>query len=79
MTEVPNGGQPIAVVSEEGLRGQSACRFLAEHGFAATRMEDIAAAAAVQKASLYYYFDSKKTLLTSLVEGGLAQHSKCSR
>ena len=40
----------------------------AERGFAATRMEDIAAGLGMQKASLYYYFDSKETLLTSLVQ-----------
>jgi len=32
--EVPNSGTPIAVISELGLRGASACRLLAEHGFA---------------------------------------------
>ena len=30
--EVPNSGMPIAVVSENGLRGASACQLLAEHG-----------------------------------------------
>jgi len=30
--EVPNSGMPVAVVSENGLRGASACRLLAEHG-----------------------------------------------
>ncbi len=31
--EVPNGGVPIAVVCEQGIRSVSACRLLAEHGF----------------------------------------------
>jgi len=31
--EVPNSGMPIAVISEWGLRGGSACRLLTEHGF----------------------------------------------
>ena len=31
--EVPNGGTPIAIVAEHGLRSSSACSFLAEHGF----------------------------------------------
>lgn len=32
-SELPNGGTPIAIVCEHGLRGVSACGFLAEHGF----------------------------------------------
>jgi rhodanese-related sulfurtransferase len=31
--EVPNGGTPVAIVAEHGLRSSSACSFLAEHGF----------------------------------------------
>ncbi len=30
--EVPNSGTPVALICEHGLRGVSACRFLAEHG-----------------------------------------------
>ena len=45
-----------------------AAPLFAERGFAATRMEDVAAAAGIKKPSLYYYFDSKEELLTSLVE-----------
>ena len=32
--DVPNSGVPIAVVCEQGIRSVSACRLLAEHGFA---------------------------------------------
>lgn len=32
--EVPNSGMPIAVICEHGVRSVSACRLLAEHGFA---------------------------------------------
>ena len=32
MGEVPNGGSPVAVVCEHGIRSASACRFLTEHG-----------------------------------------------
>jgi rhodanese-related sulfurtransferase len=32
IAEVPNSGSPVAVICEHGLRGVSACRFLAEHG-----------------------------------------------
>jgi rhodanese-related sulfurtransferase len=33
VTEVPNGGMPVAVICEHGLRSSSACSFLAEHGY----------------------------------------------
>ena len=33
LAEVPNSGTPIAVICEFGLRSESACRLLAEHGF----------------------------------------------
>ena len=33
IAEVPNSGTPVAVLCEHGLRGVSACGFLAEHGF----------------------------------------------
>jgi len=32
IAEVPNSGTPVAVLCEHGLRGVSACGFLAEHG-----------------------------------------------
>jgi rhodanese-related sulfurtransferase len=33
VAEVPNGGTPIAIVAEHGLRSSSACSFLVEHGY----------------------------------------------
>ncbi len=33
VAEVPNGGTPIAIVAEHGLRSASACSILAEHGY----------------------------------------------
>lgn len=33
LEELPNGGTPIAVISEQGHRSLSACGLLAEHGF----------------------------------------------
>ncbi len=33
LPEVPNGGVPLAVVCEKGLRSAAACRLLAEHGY----------------------------------------------
>lgn len=40
----------------------------AARGFAATRMEDVAAAAGLSKAALYLYFPSKDALFRALVE-----------
>ena len=31
--EIPNSGTPVAVLSEKGIRGESACKLLAEHAF----------------------------------------------
>jgi len=33
LTEIPNSGMPIAVISESGQRSLSACQRLAEHGY----------------------------------------------
>ncbi len=42
-----------------------------EKGFAATRLDDIAARAGVSKGTLYLYFDSKAALLKAVVEDGM--------
>ena len=39
-----------------------------EHGFAASRMEEIASRAGVSKGALYLYFDSKEALFKALIE-----------
>jgi AcrR family transcriptional regulator len=49
---------------------EAASRLLAEHGYAETRLEDIAAAAGVTKQLLYQHFPSKKALHLAL----LAKH-----
>jgi AcrR family transcriptional regulator len=55
----------------------SAARDLfAEKGFAATRLEDVAAKAGVSKGTVYLYFDSKETLFRAVVESGLAALGK---
>jgi AcrR family transcriptional regulator len=48
----------------------AAARLFAEHGYAATRLEDIAAAAKVTKPVLYRHFESKQALYLAL----LAKH-----
>lgn len=42
-----------------------------EKGFAATRLDDIAARAGVSKGTLYLYFDSKEALFKAVVEEGI--------
>lgn len=42
-----------------------------EKGFAATRLEDVAAHAGVSKGTLYLYFDSKEALFKAVVREGL--------
>jgi len=42
-----------------------------ERGFAATRLEDIAAKAGVSKATLYLYFANKEKLLEAVVQHGM--------
>jgi AcrR family transcriptional regulator len=49
---------------------EAASALFAEHGYAGTRLEDIAAAAGVTKQLLYQHFPSKKTLHMAL----LAKH-----
>jgi AcrR family transcriptional regulator len=48
----------------------AAARLFAEHGYAATRLDDVAAAANVTKPVLYRHFDSKQALYLAL----LAKH-----
>jgi AcrR family transcriptional regulator len=46
----------------------AAARLFAEQGFAATRLDDVAAAAHVTKPVLYRHFDSKQALYLALLE-----------
>lgn len=48
-----------------------ALEVFAERGFAATRIEDIAARAGVSKGTVYLYFDSKEALFKAAVEAGM--------
>lgn len=51
----------------------SALELFAEKGFAATRLEDVAARAGVSKGTLYLYFDSKEELFKAVVRGGIVR------
>ena len=46
----------------------AALELFAERGFAATRLEDVAARAGLSKAAIYLYFDDKTSLLKAVVK-----------
>ena len=50
----------------------AALALFVEKGFAATRLDDVAARAGVSKGTLYLYFDSKVALFQSVIEEGVA-------
>ena len=49
----------------------AALSLFVEKGFAATRLDDVAARAGVSKGTLYLYFDSKEALFKSVIEEGI--------
>lgn len=49
----------------------AALELFVEKGYAATRLEDVAAAAGVSKGTLYLYFESKEALFKAVVREGL--------
>lgn len=49
----------------------AALQLFSEHGYAATRLEDVAARAGVSKGTLYLYFDTKAELFKALVRSAL--------
>jgi len=49
----------------------AALELFVERGFAATRLEDVAARAGVSKGTLYLYFDSKEALFKAVIEEGM--------
>src|SRR5579862_3274783 len=50
----------------------AALQVFAERGFAAARLDDIAARAGVSKAALYLYFDTKEALFRAVVTEAVA-------
>jgi AcrR family transcriptional regulator len=50
----------------------AAAELFVERGFAATRLEDVAARAGVSKATLYLYYANKEELLAAVVRSGLS-------
>ncbi len=57
---------PLNKKAEQILKG-ALPEFL-EHGYAATRMDQVAKTAKVSKQTLYSYFDDKEGLFTALVQ-----------
>ena len=55
--------------SPEILDAALAC--FSEKGFAATRMDDVAARAGISKGTIYLYFDSKEALFKALARGSI--------
>ena len=51
--------------------GTAALELFAERGFAATRLEDVAARAGVSKGTVYLYFDSKEALFKEAIEAAM--------
>lgn len=49
----------------------AALALFTERGFAATRLEDVAARAGVSKGTLYLYFDSKEALFEAVIREGM--------
>lgn len=49
----------------------AALQMFVEKGFAATRLDDVAARAGVSKGTLYLYFDSKEALFKAVIQEGL--------
>ena len=47
---------------------KAACQFFAEHGYAATKVADIAKLAGVPKPNIYYYFKTKDNLYRAVLE-----------
>ena len=49
----------------------AALELFVDKGFAATRLEDVAARAGVSKGTLYLYFDNKEALFKAVIEEGI--------
>ena len=59
---------------KEARRGEltaAALQLFVEKGFAATRLDDVAARAGVSKGTLYLYFDSKEALFKAVIQEGI--------
>jgi AcrR family transcriptional regulator len=60
--------QRLPVAQRRALIVEAAGRLFGEHGFEATRLDEIAAAAGVTKPIVYRHFDSKRDLYLALLD-----------
>src|SRR5262249_32044482 len=63
----------LPAAARRALIEAAAARLFAERGYAATRLDDVAAAANVTKPVLYRHFETKKALYLALLERHRAQ------
>ena len=76
-TPVPVSASPSAVPRRRRKDARpselmaAALELFVEKGFAATRLDDVAARAGVSKGTLYLYFDGKDALFKAVVEQGI--------
>ena len=64
----PDRRRRLPVAQRRALIVDAAGRLFGEHGYAGTRLDDVAAAAGVTKPVLYRHFDSKRALYLALLE-----------
>ncbi len=73
-TDTKPGSQPRRERRKESRPNElvaAALELFVERGYAATRLEDVAARAGVGKGTLYLYFHSKEELFKAVVRGGI--------
>jgi AcrR family transcriptional regulator len=68
MVETADKRKRLPVSERRALIIEAAGRLFGEHGYQATRLDEIAAAAGVTKPILYRHFDSKQALYLALLE-----------
>lgn len=70
----PDSDTPLRRRRKEERPGEllsAALDLFVEKGFAATRLDDVAARAGVSKGTLYLYFDSKEALFRAVIQEGV--------
>ena len=79
VVDAPPASKPTAAAAPRRRRKDArpaellaaALELFVDKGYAATRLEDVAARAGVAKGTLYLYFDSKEALFRAVVEQGI--------
>lgn len=71
MTQIAEPGRKRRKEARPSELTAAALELFVEKGFAATRLEDVAALAGVSKGTLYLYFDSKEALFKAVIQEGI--------